>query len=64
MASVLEKVTDLVATAPPANDKFASLTLPSAAGWHEVSEPWVISVPRICGGILAQDTELAKDTKK
>lgn len=39
MASALENVTDLVITAGLANDRFASLTVPSDPGWHEASEP-------------------------
>ena len=62
-ASVLEKMMDLFATAFQTNDRFAFINS-SSSGWHKTSEPRVISVLRICKGILAQDTKLAKNTKK
>ncbi len=61
--SVLEKMIDLFATAFQTNDRFALINS-SSSGWHETSEPRVISVLRICRDILAQDTKLAKNTKK
>ena len=62
-ASVLEKMMDLFATAFQTNNRFSFINS-SSSGCHETSEPRVISVLRICKGILAQDTKLAKNTKK
>lgn len=61
--SVLEKMTDLFAMAFQTNDRYALINS-SSSGWHDTSEPRVISVLRICRDVLAQDTKLAKNTKK
>lgn len=56
-------MTDLAATALTANDRFASLTLPSAAGCHESSKTRLFQFLESTEA-STEDTELVADTKQ
>lgn len=56
-------MTVLAATALTANDRFASLTLPSAAGWRESSRTRLFQSLQSTEA-STEDTELVADTKQ